>query len=350
MRNFESVKTLLEGAVAARAFPAAVVEVGQRDQVLWRESFGRLSYEPETPETREDTIFDLASLTKVVATTTLAMILVEAGDLRLDDRVGTWLPEWRGRDREQVAVRDLLAHTSGLTAHLPFYRDCAGRGEFQRAICTMPLEYAPGTQAVYSDLGFILLGFIVEDAGRASLAQQFKAVVARLDLGELAFRPPREWRARTAPTEVDSWRGRLLAGEVHDENAWALGGVAGHTGLFGSIAAVGRFAQIILQTKMGGTELVRPETLDTFVTRTEIPDSSHALGWDTMLPTSSCGRRMSATAIGHTGFTGTSLWIDTIADVYASLLTNRVHPSRGNEAILRIRPAFHDAVMLALGH
>ena len=350
MKNFGPVKTLVEGAVAARAFPAAVVEVGQRDQVLWRESFGRLSYEPGAPETREDTIFDLASLAKVVATTTLAMILVEAGDLRVDDRVGTWLPEWRGRDREQVTVRDLLAHTSGLTAHLPFYRDCAARGEFQRAICTMPLEYAPGTQAVYSDLGFILLGFIVEDAGRASLDQQFKAVVARLDLGELAFRPPRGWRTRTAPTEVDSWRGRLLVGEVHDENAWALGGVAGHTGLFGTVAAVGRFAQIILRTKKGGTELVRPETLDTFVTRTEIPDSSRALGWDTMLPTSSCGRRMSAAAIGHTGFTGTSLWIDTIADVYASLLTNRVHPSRGNEAILRIRPAFHDAVMLALGH
>ena len=350
MRDFDPARTLLQEAVAARAFPAAVVEVGQHDQVLWRESFGRFSYEPGWPETREDTIFDLASLTKVVATTTLAMILVEARDLRVDDRVGTWLPEWRGGDREQVTVRDLLTHTSGLTAHLPFYRDCASRAEFQRAICTMPLEYTPGTQAVYSDLGFILLGFIIEDAGRAQLDQQFTAVVDRLGVGELAFRPPRGWRSRTAPTEIDPWRGRLLVGEVHDENAWALGGVAGHTGLFGSAAAVGRFAQIILRTTTGGAELVRPETLDAFVKRTGVPGSSRALGWDTMLPTSSCGRRMSATAIGHTGFTGTSLWIDTLADVYVVLLTNRVHPSRGDEAILRIRPALHDALMLGLGH
>ena len=198
MRDFDPARTLLQEAVAARAFPAAVVEVGQHDQVLWRESFGRLSCEPGCAATREDTIFDLASLTKVVATTTLAMILVEARDLRVDDRVGTWLPEWRGGDREQVTVRDLLTHTSGLTAHLPFYRDCASRAEFQRAICTMPLEYTPGTQAIYSDLGFILLGFIIEDAGRAQLDQQFTAVVGRLGVGELAFRPPRGWRSRTA--------------------------------------------------------------------------------------------------------------------------------------------------------
>ena len=350
MTSFDAARLLLQEAVAARAFPAAAVEVGWHDGVLWREAFGRLSYEPGAAATTEETLFDLASLTKVVATTTLAMGLVDAQRLGIDDRVGSWLPEWRGPDRDRVTAGDLLAHASGLTAHLPFYRDGAGRAEFQRAICTMPLEYVPRTEAVYSDLGFILLGFIVEDAGGARLDEQFATVVARLDLGDIAFRPSRDWRARTAPTEVDPWRGRLLVAEVHDENAWALGGVAGHTGLFGTVASVGRFAQVLLRTTMGGNELVQSQTLETFLRPTEVPGSSRALGWDTMLPTSSCGRRMSAAAIGHTGFAGTSLWIDKQRDIYVVLLTNRIHPSRHNEAILQVRPALHDAIMAAQGH
>ena len=350
MTPFDAARLLLQEAVAARAFPAATVEVGRHDRVLWREAFGRLSYEPGAAATTEETPFDLASLTKVVATTTLTMGLVEAKRLGIDDRVGSWLPEWRGPDRDGVTAGDLLAHVSGLTAHLPFYRDCASRAEFQRAICTMPLEYVPRTEAVYSDLGFILLGFIVEDAGGARLDEQFATVVARLDLGDITFRPSRAWRARTAPTEVDPWRGRLLVAEVHDENAWALGGVAGHTGLFGTVASVGRFAQILLRTTMGRNELVQSQTLETFLRPTDVPGSSRALGWDTMLPTSSCGRHMSASAIGHTGFTGTSLWIDKDRDIYVVLLTNRVHPSRHNEAILQVRPALHDAIMAAQGH
>ena len=330
------------------AFPAAAVDIGRHDRVLWQEPFGALSHEPESPPTQLDTIFDLASLTKVLATTTIAMAAVDNRRLALDDLVSRRLPEWHGQDRQTVTVSDLLAHASGLTAHLPFFRDHRGRAEFEHAICTLPLEYAPRSRSVYSDLGFILLGFLLEDAGGASLQDQFDQLVADHRWGELGFRPDFTLHNRIAPTEVDPWRGRLLVGEVDDENTWALNGIAGHAGLFGTAPAVGRFAQTILQQARGGTPLAQPQTFLRFSTRTTVPGSSRALGWDTMLPTSSCGIRMSASAIGHTGFTGTSLWIDTEADLYVVLLTNRVCPSRANDAILVVRPAFHDAVMAAL--
>ena len=370
MDRFPSAHAGLAAAIAERAFPAAVVEVGNRHEVLWREAHGRLSEESETPLTREDTVFDLASLTKVIATTTLVMTLVEEGRLRLSDPVARWLPDWRGRDRSQVSVEDLLAHTAGLTAWAPLYRDCTGRVEMEAAICELPLEYRPRSQAVYSDLGFILLGFVVEDAGGAPLDEQFATVRNRMGAdaawspsgfsrqpgagyGEpLDFTPPAPWRLRIAPTEVDAWRGRLLVGEVHDENAWALGGIAGHAGLFGTAGAVGCFARAMLDLRLGGRTragLARPETVTRFTRRGKSQGSSRALGWDTMLPSSSCGTRMSREAFGQVGFTGTSLWIDPTPDVYVVLLTNRVSPSRATDRIRTVRPALHDAVMEDLG-
>lgn len=346
----EPAQTILRDAIAARAFPAAAVEVGTDRAAIWQEAFGTLLYETPAPAATQDTIFDLASLTKVIATTTLAMHHVGAGRLSLDDLVSRWIPEWRGEDRASVTIRDLLAHSSGLTAWLPLFRDHVGRGDYQHTIATLPLEYQPRTQSVYSDLGFILLGFILEDAGGQSFANQGASLIRDLKLEPLAFRPPASWRARTAPTERDSWRGRLLVGEVHDENCWALGGAAGHAGLFGSVVAVGRFAQRVLQTLKAGDRpgIVNVNTLRQFLTKSDVPGSSRALGWDTMRPTSSCGTRMSPHAVGHTGFTGTSLWIDPARDVYIVLLTNRVHPTRTNEAIRTIRPALHNAIIESL--
>jgi serine-type D-Ala-D-Ala carboxypeptidase len=355
-----AAEILLNG-VLDRAFPAASVEVGRMGGPLWRRSFGSLTYEPGAPDTTDETIFDLASLTKVIATTTLAMRAVDDGVLALDSRVSEWLHEWRGQDRAGVTIRDLLAHTSGLPAYLPYFHDHTGRVEFEPAICHTPLEYEPRTQSVYSDLGFILMGFILEDGcGRtrvtgtfdpaATLAAQFRKLAAFLTPQPLAFNPPRAWRERTAPTELDPWRGRVLAGEVHDENAWALGGAAGHAGLFGTASAVGAFARAALRTIAGENVLARPTTFREFMRRSDVPGSSRALGWDTMLPTSSCGARMSASAIGHTGFTGTSLWIDWERDLYVVLLTNRVHPTRENNRLRAIRPAFHDAVAEEIHH
>jgi CubicO group peptidase (beta-lactamase class C family) len=349
MTRFAAARDLLAGGVATRAYPAACVEVGRHDGVLWREAFGTLTYDADAPAATDATVFDLASLTKVLATAPLAMRALERAALALDEPVAGRLPDWRGADRAQVTIRDLLAHCSGLTGYLPFFRDHQGRREFERAICTLRLEYSPRTQAVYSDLGFILLGFILEGAAGAGLEAQLAEVAALSGPDALAFRPPREWRARTAPTEVDPWRGRLLIGEVHDENAWALGGVAGHAGLFGTAAGVGRHAQLVLRTLAGDTALARADTMRLFARRaTDVPGSSRALGWDTMLPTSSCGTRMSPRAIGHTGFTGTSLWIDPEQDVYVVLLTNRIHPIRDNDRLRQIRPLVHDEIVKEL--
>jgi CubicO group peptidase (beta-lactamase class C family) len=367
---FKDASDVLRRGISQRAFPAASVEVGRHDGPLWTATLGTLTYDSDAPEATPATVFDLASLTKVVATTTLAMRAVDEGRLALDARVADSLGDWRGADREAVTIRDLLAHSSGLTAYLPFFRDHTGRDEFESAICTMPLEYAPRSQSLYSDLGFILLGFILEDAsvktgtlnvsGHMSsipetlsvpvftLAAQFRRLAADITAEPLTFNPSRAWKPQTAPTEVDSWRGRLLIGEVHDENAWALGGVAGHAGLFGTAAAVGAFARVMLMTLRGGGILANTSTAREFIRRTGIPGTSRALGWDTMLQTSSCGTLMSPTAIGHTGFTGTSLWIDWERDLYVVLLTNRVHPTRDNRRLHVLRPAFHDAVVAAL--
>jgi len=347
--RFAPVAQIIANAVTRRAFPCATIEVGGRDEVYWRDACGALSYDEEATPATVETVFDLASLTKVIATTTLLMRLVDKQAIRLDDRVGRWLDDWRGTDRRAVTVADLLEHTSGLTAHLPFFRDHVGRADYEHAICTLPLEYRPRTQSIYSDLGFILLAFLATDAARGhSVDTQFDELSQRLELGDLRFRPPAAWRPRIAPTEIDPWRGRLLCGDVHDENGWALGGVAGHTGLFGSAPAVGRFARALLATLAGRAQLASPATLARFLQTSKVPGSSRALGWDTMLPTSSCGRRLSAEAIGHTGFTGTSLWIDPSREIYIVLLTNRVHPTRRNESILEVRPAVHDAVVAAL--
>lgn len=360
MNAFGTAAAVLERAVTDHAFPAGCAEVGRRTGALWRQAFGAKTYDPYEPHIPDDTIFDLASLTKPIATATLAMRAVDDGVLDLDERVSGRLREWRGTDRESVTVRDLLAHCSGLPAYLPFYRDHTGRVEFEPAICRTPIEYAPRSGSLYSDLGFMLLGFILEDLripsgspGRlepaASLAAQFRKVASFVSADPLMFNPPRTCRPRTAPTELDPWRGRTLAGEVHDENAWALGGAAGHAGLFGTAGAVGAFARAVLGTLAGDRILAQPATLREFVSRrAEIPGSSRALGWDTMLPTSSCGTRLSSTAIGHTGFTGTSLWIDAERDLYVVLLTNRVHPTRENTRIGAVRRAFHDAVVDAL--
>jgi CubicO group peptidase (beta-lactamase class C family) len=345
--DFQTARDLLQRAVADKVFPAAVAEVGTSRQQLWRESFGRLSYAVDAPLTQPDTIFDLASLTKVLSTTPLVMRMVERGGLAHDDSVAAHLPLWAmRRDPAAVTIRDLLSHCSGLPAYAALFRDLGGHMAFEQAICGMAFEYPPRSASVYSDLGFILLGLILERV--APLWVQFDTLMQQMGgLQELQFHPPKAWRRRIAPTRNDDWRGRMLVGEVDDNNAWALGGAAGHAGLFGTAGAVGECARHLLQILGGRRGVFREETLRAFVTRrADIAGSSRALGWDTMLTTSSCGTRMSARAFGHTGFTGTSLWIDPAADVYVVLLTNRVHPNAVDDTHIRaVRREVHDAVM-----
>ena len=345
MSRFDPVRRLLTQAVAARTFPAASIEVGRADGAVWHDAVGRLTYDADAPPASLETIFDLASLTKVIATTSLTMRHVEEARLGLSDRLADCLSDWKGTDRASVTVADILEHASGLPAHRPLFRDHVGRADVQRGICGLPLEHSPRSASIYSDLGFILLGFVLEDAARETLPLQFDRLAEELALGDLRFLPPRAWQPRTAPTGRSAWRDRLLVGEVHDDNASALGGAAGHTGLFGSVEPVGRFARVVLRTLAGDTRgLADRATLTAFVRPSTVAGSSRARGWDTMLPTSSCGRRLSASAVGHTGFTGTSMWIDPELDLYIVLLTNRVHPSAASNAIQTVRPLVHDAV------
>jgi CubicO group peptidase (beta-lactamase class C family) len=354
--TFRAAGDLLDRAAAGRVAPALVVEVGDARRVVWRRATGRLTYAASAPPATEATIFDLASLTKALAAAPIAMRLLDAGRLRLDDPIARWIPGWRGADRQAATIRHLLAHSSGLPAHAPLYMHHAGRAAYEAAICDVPLAFSPGAGSTYSDLGFMLLGFILEDAGGARFDAQFAALahVFGVSAGDLptptslGFRPPATWRPLIAPTEVHY--GHAVTGEVHDENARALGGVAAHAGLFGAAEAVGRCARWMLGLVNGSRDdrLVSRETARRFVQPAGPPPSSRALAWDTMRPTSSCGAHMSASAFGHTAFTGCSLWIDPEHDVYVVVLSNRVHPSRSNERHLKLRPALHDAIMTAL--
>lgn len=333
------IEAIVDRAIAARVFPGIVIEAGRTAGPIFRFAAGSQTYAADAARVDARTIYDLASLTKVIATTALMTAEIASGRMRLNDRVRHWIPSWTGEERQVVTIRDLLEHASGLPGHRPYYQARSGRASFEIAICEEPLDYPPRSATIYSDPGLMLLGFAMENATGTSLDRAFDAWRDR-ELGadiELKFRPGSEWLERIAPTE-DTPDGEERRGEVHDENAGALGGVAAHAGLFGTAAAVGACARWWM----------RSPSLAQFSARSTVPGSSRALGWDTMLPTSSCGTRMSAAAIGHTGFTGTSLWIDPAQDLYVVILTNRVHPTREGEGIQDARRALHDAIVTAL--
>ena len=352
----DDARQVLKDAIARRVFPATVFDVGSSHASLSRQALGRLTFDADAPSTDIATIFDLASLTKVIATTTVVMELVHTGAVDLDQSVAGCLDEWRGADRESVTIRDLLEHSSGLPARL-IDAPVGRRREFEHDICTMPLEYGPQSKSIYSDLGFILLGFIAADRGARSLDSQFEEIRVRLAARDtelsadaLSFGVAADSKNRAAatrPLEQDPRRGRRLVGEVHDDYAATLGGVAGHAGLFGTASGVGAFARTVLRAARGDVALPEPFSaarVREFTARSRVPGSSRALGWDTMLPTSSCGTRMSPAAFGHVGFTGTSLWIDPARDRYFVLLTNRALGAGSLDDIRQVRRDFHDAL------
>ena len=350
-----ALESVLAAAVESRVFPGAVAACGRSDGPDRVVARGRLTYEPGAPATRPDTLYDLASLTKVVVTTTLVAQLAEQGRLSLDQPVRRHLPDLRAPLGEAVTVGHLLDHSSGLPAHLPLYLDTRGAAGFRQRLAGVALEAPPGTRAAYSDLGFLALGLVVERLAGGTLdVLARERVLGPLGLRDTVFCPPAEWRGLIAPTELCPWRGRLLQGEVHDENAFALGGVAPHAGLFGTAGDLARFARCLLNGGgLDGARLLQPATLALFTRRTQRPPgSSRALGWDTPSgEASSAGSRLSPRAFGHTGFTGTSLWVDPEAGLYVLLLSNRVHPSRegGLDAIRSVRRAVADASVEVLG-
>jgi CubicO group peptidase (beta-lactamase class C family) len=308
-------------------------------------------------------MYDLASLTKVVVTTTLSMILVDEGKLDLDARVHAFFPAFSGPARERVTVRHLLTHSGGLQWWAPLYKEVKGKPAYLERIVAMDLAYEPGAKSVYSDLGIILLGDVLERVGGApfeTLAR--RRVFEPLGMKDAQYRPPTALLPRIAPTENDPWRGRVVRGEVHDENALALGGVAPHAGLFATASDLSHLAEMLLDGgSFGGRRIVSRATVELFTARAGVPASSRALGWDT--PTDESGQRsstrgqpgfssagslLSARSFGHTGFTGTSMWMDPERELYVILLTNRVHPTRENNAIGQVRAHVADAAVRAL--
>jgi len=354
--QIDAARLLLQTSISDRVFPAAVAEVGSRDRVLWRDALGTLTFDPAASSTSDDTIFDLASLTKPLATTSVILQLLTTHAVSVETPVASFFPEWSGEERASATVLDLLEHASGLPARL-LDPPPATRREFEHDICALPLEYAPRARSLYSDLDFILLGFLAEDRGLMTLAQQFATIVERLDaaiarpeVSFLGFEVPLDARGRTAPTIAlpeDARRGQTLRGEVHDNYAAALGGAAGHAGLFGTVSAVGWFARCVLRAAIGVQTLpppITPALVQIATRKSQVPGSSRALGWDTMLPTSSCGTQMSPAAFGHVGFTGTSLWIDPVLDRYFVLLTNRVCAGGTSDQMQIVRRRFHELV------
>jgi CubicO group peptidase (beta-lactamase class C family) len=282
----------------------------------------------------------------------MAMILVDEGRLDLERPVHDFLPGFQGPGKEAVTVRHLLTHSSGLPAIVTLYKEVQGRAAFRERILALDLTYPPGSRSVYSDPGIILLGEVLEQvAGEPLDAFVRERVFMPLGMRDTRFRPPPELWSRIAPTEFDPWRGRLIQGEVHDENAFAMGGVAPHAGLFSTAGDLARFARMLLNGgTLDGRRIVSRETIERFTRRAGIPGSDRALGWDTKSAEgSSAGSLLSARSFGHTGFTGTSIWIDPERRLFIILLTNRVYPTRENNLIREARPAVADAVARGLG-
>jgi CubicO group peptidase (beta-lactamase class C family) len=347
---FAAAFELIRQAIANRVFPAASVAITHRGNLVGLKAFGSFTYEPNSPATTTNSVFDLASLTKVVATTSMAMILYERGLLDLDLPVASVVAEFAGEDprRDAVTMRMLLAHSSGLPAYEKLFLRAKTRDELLSAAFATSLTSNPGAKAEYSDIGFIVLGAALERIAEGSLDRFCQhEVFGPLAMTHTAFNPLSAWRESIPPTANDqSFRHRIIQGEVQDENASVMGGVAPHAGLFASAEDLAIFGHAMLA---GGRPILRAETLAVFTRRESSPAStSRALGWDTPSSPSQSGRYFSPNSFGHLGYTGTSLWIDPERQLSITLLTNRTWPDCRNQAIKQLRPEFHDAVVESL--
>jgi CubicO group peptidase (beta-lactamase class C family) len=343
-----ALDSIARAAIADRAAPAIAIAVGRHGRLVHLAGYGAVDWAPGSGPVTDSTLFDLASVTKVVATTTAAMILEEEGRLDLDRTVASYLPELTDSAKQGITVRMLLTHRGGLEAFAPLFRNFRGRQQYLEQINARPLRSQPGTQTVYSDWDLILLQLIIERiTGQELDAFVRDRIFAPLGMRETGFRPSVP-RARIAATERDSARGGLIWGEVHDPNAWAMGGVAGHAGLFGSARDLAVFAQMLLNGgEYRAVRILRPQTIARW-TAPQVPGSSRALGWDTPSGESSAGRFFSARSFGHTGYTGTSVWVDPERSLFVILLTTRVNPTAENQKQAPLRRAVADAVQSAI--
>jgi len=353
--RFRGAFGILEKAIAARAFPGCSLAVTFGGELVAHKALGRFTYDPASPEVSAASLFDLASLTKVLATTAMAMILYERGLLDLQAPVTAIVPEFAGQfadyddHRRGITLRMLLAHSSGLPAYEKLFLRARTREDLLRAAFANPLAAGPGARADYSDIGFIVLGVVLERLADESLDLFCqREIFGPLGMTHTTFNPAPALKDSIPPTADDrTLRHRIIQGEVQDENASVLGGVAGHAGLFSTAEDLAIFAHAMLN---GGHPILRSSTLELFSRREAAPaGTSRALGWDTPSAPSQSGKHFSPRSFGHLGYTGTSLWIDPEHQLSITLLTNRTWPDCQNQAIKQVRPAFHDAVVEALG-
>jgi CubicO group peptidase (beta-lactamase class C family) len=341
------VKTAIEEAVA----PGVAIAVGRNGHIAYMKGYGYIDWnQPGSPAVDTNTLYDLASLTKVIATTTVAMILEEGGQLDLNRTVASYLPEFNSPEKAQITVRQVLTHSGGLEAGANIYATARGREQYLYQINARPLEYTPGTNMIYSDWDMILLQLVMERiTGKTLDVLAAEKVFKPLGMTDTQFQPPVSLRPRIAPTQVDDARGGLLWGTVHDENAWAMGGVAGHAGLFSTARDLALFSMMILNGGEGvnGIRIVKPATIARWTAR-QGKESSRTLGWDSPEGGSSAGQFFSPWSFGHTGFTGTSIWIDPEKDLFVVVLTNRVNPTRSNTRHVQLRRDVADAVQQAV--
>ena len=349
--QFARAFAVLQSGIEQRAFPGATVAITHQGKLIAHKALGRFTYSRWSRKVRLYTVYDLASISKAFATTTICMLLHERGTFHLEQPLIDILPEFEAEDsrRRHVTLRMLLAHSSGLPAYARLYESAANRQELIEQALRVPLRADPGARAEYSDIGFILLGVALERIVGSPLDRFFKENIYKpLGLGVASYNLPRKpWRVLSSPTQDDrTFRHRIIQGEVNDENAWVMGGVAGHAGLFSTAGDLALFAECMLR---GGAPLLDLHTVELFTRREATPTgTSWALGWDTPSLPSQSGRYFSPGSYGHLGFTGTSLWIDPERHLSVTLLTNRTWPDRSSQGIKHIRPAFHDAVIEAL--
>jgi beta-N-acetylhexosaminidase len=346
---------ILDRAVTDSVFPGGVLAVGLHDQLIVH-PFGRMSYRAKSPVVKSDTIYDVASLTKPIVTTTAIMMLVAENQIDLDAPISRYLPHYNSAGNpdwlKKIAVRELLLHTSGLPAHREFYKTAKSPAEIRKLLYSEPLVSTPGTRIEYSDLGFMILGDIVERLTGMSLDRYArKNIFDPLGMQNSLFNPPAALRARIAPTQTESaFRKRPQPGEVDDDNAFALGGAAGHAGLFSTAGDVAAFAQMMLNGGIYAQQRMLPRAIvEQFTARVAVGDSARTLGWDVPTGESSSGHYFSPQTYGHNGFTGTSIWIDPQKELFVILLSNRVHPSATNDKIRSVRPMLHDSILKSLG-
>ena len=350
-KRLETIDRVVTRGIKAGGFPGAAVVVGRKGAAVWEKGFGRIDWATSSSRvSATETIYDLASLTKVIGTTTAVMILFDEGRIQLDAPVVTYLPEFTGGYKDSVTVRQLLEHRSGLPADRDLWRIAHSPAEARQVVLDAPLECKPGQCYIYSDLGAITLGMMVERVtGQGLDVFLHERVFAPLGMVNTFFKPADSLKSRVAPTEVSPPRGYPLKGEVHDENAYALGGVAGHAGLFSTASDLSIFAQMILEGgEYKGVRIVSDSTVKLFTTRAA---GSRALGWAMADGQWGSGRFMSEGSFGHVGYTGTSLWIDPDREMFVILLTNRVHAARARrpaQVIADVRADLTDAAAIAV--